>query len=217
MRNYFGDFEVHLTVQAADDAAIGRFRAWCGERGYKCVRIVLARGRHVEQPMATWRRRGVALPAVREEAERSAADIHCAGFPITRVKIEAAPHNDEIPVHDSDAADHDASNYFEHHIKLLRGVAAPRGPLIEVCERHAAHLSRNAFRQPAEGTEERFVTVRFYGVGRATSEAQLQALLGALVELGEMIVEHESEYCVYDSNVELDAGWLAAPEGGATR
>jgi hypothetical protein len=29
MSDYRGDFEVHLTVQATDDAALERFRDWC--------------------------------------------------------------------------------------------------------------------------------------------------------------------------------------------
>ena len=54
MHTYCGNFEVHLTVGAA--GALDAFRSWCEAERCKCVRIVLARGMHVEQPMATWRR-----------------------------------------------------------------------------------------------------------------------------------------------------------------
>lgn len=209
MREYRGDFEVHLTVHAADEAALERFRAWCEERAFKCVRIVLSRGVHVEQPMATWRRRTTVLPAVVKEAEQSAADARHAGLPAVRVKVEAAPHNEEVPVRDNDAALHDARNYFEHHVKLLRTLGTPRDALSRTCEAHGAHLSRNAFRQAADGKEERFVTLRSYGVGSNTSHGQLRRLLTALAALNEQVLEQESEYCVYDSNIDLDAGWLA--------
>ena len=76
------------------------------------------------------------------------------------------------------------------------------------CNEFGAHLSRNAWRENSQGYEERFVTVRHYRIGRAAAEQRLQRLLAALAELGENIVEVESEYTVYDSNVQLDAGWL---------
>jgi hypothetical protein len=211
MRNYRGDFESHLTIRADKEAALEQFQAWCGARGFKCVRIVLARGRHVEQPMATWRRRNTTLPFMVQEAEQYAAEAARDDFTRVRLKIEAAPTNEEVPADDAEAAAHDARNYFEHHVKLLRPSDAPRQLLLEACEIYGAHLSRNAFRQPAPGKEERFVTLRSYGVGRACSDRRLRQLLAALAELGEHVIEHESEYCVFDSNLELDAGWLPSP------
>ena len=44
--------------------------------------------------------------------------------------------------------------------------------------------------------------------GRSTSNLRLQRLLAALVAAGEQIMDVESEYTVYDSNLALDAGWL---------
>jgi hypothetical protein len=124
------------------------------------------------------------------------------------VKIEAAPANADVPIRDADAVGHASENYFEHHVKLLRAVGTPRDALTQLCETFGAHLSRNAFRDAAEGHEERFVTLRSYGTGAATSGQELQRLLTALRETGEHVIEHESEYCVYDSAVKLDAGWL---------
>lgn len=208
MRYYRGDFEVHLTVLAPDKPRLARFQEWCRIRGCKCVWIVLARGGHVEQPMATWRRRDTNLARVLEEAERCARELNRDGTPVVRVKVEAAPHNDEIPLVDADALAHPVENYFEHHVKLLRDKTAPREALVRACERCGAHLSRNAFREAGAGQEERFVTIRSYGVGWVASERQLQQLIAVLKGLGEQIIERESEYCVYDSNIGLDAGWL---------
>src|SRR5947199_106387 len=97
MRDYRGDFEAHVTVRAETGPLLDCFQQWCQARRFKCVRIILARGEQVEQPMATWRRRATTLPLV----------------------------------------------------------------------------------------------------------------LAGLSELGEQIVERESEYCVYDSNLALDTGWLS--------
>jgi len=205
---YDGDFEVHVTVETADQHELTDFRQWCESRGMKCVRIVLSRGEHVEQPMATWRRAGATLPVVTAEATDYAEELTAGGFRVTRVKVEAAPFNAHVPVEDADAANHASSNYFEHHLKVVRDADACRNTLTELCQQHRAHLSRNAFRQVVDKREERFVTLRTYNAGRNTSMAELTALLTELRAAGEEVVEHESEYCVYDSNINLDAGWL---------
>ena len=70
---YRGEFEVHLTVETRSAAALERFRVWCAEQGFKCVHIVLSRGDHAEQPMATWRRGITTLPPVRAPARYCAA------------------------------------------------------------------------------------------------------------------------------------------------
>lgn len=207
VREYRGHFEAHLTVRADDPADADRFTGWCRDRGLKCVRIVLARGQQADQPMATWRRSATALSAVVAEADRLAADATAAKFAVARVKVEADPRNADVPAADSDAAGHDPANYFEHHVKLRRAPDAPRDALLAVCERHTAHLSRNALRD-AGGAEERFVTQRAYGVGRATAAARLDRLVADLRAAGESVAEVESEYCVYDTNLRLDAGWL---------
>jgi hypothetical protein len=208
MHDYHGEFEVHITVRTPSEESLGRFRQWCRAREFKCVRIVLARGAHVEQPMATWHRRDVTLSRVVAEAEACAAEMGHEGFPVVRVKVEAALENDDVPQEDADAKAHRPENYFEHHIKLLRVTTIPREALLQTCERHGAHLSRNAFREVAGGQEERFVTLRSYDVGRISSERKLQQLRAALVGLGERVVACESEYCIYDTNLDLDAGWL---------
>ena len=204
--NYRGSFEMHVTVCAP--GALDAFRAWCEVERWKCVRIVLARGMHVDQPMATWRRDGTVLPSVLAEATARAKDLDHAGFTVVRMKIEADPSNDEVPATDAAALLQPTCNYFEHHVKLRRAVAAGRGLLLRVCLDHAAHLSRNAWHEPAEGCEERFVTLRLYRMGRSASEQRLHRLLGALEGAGEQIIDVESEYTVHDSNLALDAGWL---------
>jgi hypothetical protein len=206
MRTYRGNFEVHLTVHAV--GPLEAFRAWCESERCKCVRIVLARGVQVEQPMATWRRDDTILPDVLAEATERAQDLERAGVAVVRLKIEADPSNDHVPATDADALLQPSGNYFEHHVKLRRKAAAGRALLLRVCLDHAAHLSRNAWREPAEGFEERFVTLRSYRMGRSASEQRLHRLLAALEGAGEQITAVESEYTVHDSNLALDAGWL---------
>jgi hypothetical protein len=206
IHTYPGNFEVHLTVRAV--GTLDAFRAWCEAARCKCVRIVLARGMQVEQPMATWRRGSTILPDVLAEATERTRNLERAGFAVVRVKIEADPSNQGVPATDAAALLQPAGNYFEHHVKLRREAAAGCDWLLRVCLDHAAHLSRNAWRELEEGFEERFVTLRSYRMGRSASEQRLQRLVAALEGAGEPIVEVESEYTVYDSNLALDAGWL---------
>jgi hypothetical protein len=206
VRDYHGNFEVHLTANLSPHA-ITSFAAWCQEHNLKCVHIILARGESADQPMATWRRGATRLATVLAHAHELAADATARGFAITRVKVEADPSNPDVPVTDADIADHEAHNYFEHHVKLKRPTTASRELLLSVCERHAAHLSHNALRADGE-FEVRFVTQRAYAVGRHTALAKLDRLLAELRSLNETILEHEAEYCVFDSNLQLDAGWL---------
>jgi hypothetical protein len=208
MREYRGEFEVHVTVELPGQGGRDRFQEWCRFHNCKFVHIVLARGEHLDQPMATWRRSRASLTAVLAEARVLATELQQAAFPVVRVKVEAETLNQDVPRSDEEAIDHAASNYFEHHVKLLRDLAAPCDRLLRVCVEQQAHLSRNSWRELGQGKEERFVTSRDYCVGSTTSRRRLEQLLGSLKELGEQVIEVESEYCVYDSNLDLDRGWL---------
>lgn len=205
--SYAGEFEIHLTVQT-DDIDASSFRLWCDRLDFKCVRIVLSRGTHAEQPMATWRRRDSELPTVLKEAEEYAASARSDGHRVVRLKIETPLGNANVPQTDEESSSHDPMLYFEHHLKLQRRVGAPVDRLRQVCEQNQSHLSRNAFARVDPLTEHRFVTLRSYGVGAKTSVEQVNGLLKKLAAIGENVIEQESEYCVYDSNLDLDAGWL---------
>ncbi|MFO0974868.1 MAG: hypothetical protein U0996_00650 [Planctomycetaceae bacterium] len=206
MKDYRGNFEVHITVEVSGSHA--PLHEWCVANDCKCVFIVLARGTHPQQPMVSWRRGTVTLPAVLQEANSRAQELQQSGFLPIRLKIEADPDNEGIPLSDEDASNEPLGNYFEHHIKLRRQITADHGNLLTLCLDHGAHLSRNAFRITAGGIEERFVTLRSHGIGCCQSHRRLEELRSSLEAAGEHIVEVESEYAVYDSNIALDDGWL---------
>ena len=138
-----------------------------------------------------------------------AAELAGANVSVTRVKIEVSPANADVPLNDAESSAHPPENYFEHHIKLLREHGAPRDGLLRVCAPFGAHLSRNAFCDAPGGREERFVTLRDYGIGAVSSARRFRALLAAQRNAREQVLDTESEYCVYDSAVALDAGWLS--------
>lgn len=202
-----GEFETHITVDLPHERDLPRFRKACKNNGVKCVHIVLDRGEHVSQPMATYHESGK-YENVKQNAFDCAARFKQDGFTVTRIKIEASPFNSDVRAADSEVSTAESENYFEHHLKLELDENSNRPKLLEIARNHRAHLSKNAFRQHADGIEQRFVTQRHYAIGRDHSLSQCQRLQAELIESGYNILEVESEYCVYDSRVELDAGWL---------
>ncbi len=186
-----GTFEAHLTIET-DHAA--DFDALCGRLGVKHVAIELADGVHRSQPMTASYHRGE-LPAVIAEVDALYAQLVAAGFAVVRVKLEALASNDGI--------DDAVGGYFEFHVKVRDPDLAQLAP---ICERHHARLSRNA-----RSAATRFITMRVYGAARAAAEAKLDALLAELAAGDHHVAGTAREYTVYDSRIELDAGWLEPP------
>lgn len=206
-----GTFEGHVTTRATDDATRARFQAACAEMGVKPVLIDLPEGVEPSQPMTASYHRGEVLSAAGELAA-VARQLRHAGFAIVRVKLEAVTTNDGIPEADTDPQP--TERYFEYHIKLRLPATPDEVSLNAVCDRHAAKLSRNAFKTDPAGSSERFVTLRAYGVGRVTAESRLDALVADLVQAGFDVRNKQKEYSLFDSHVRLDAGWIDPPAGG---
>lgn len=98
-----GRFEAHITVRCADDpASVARLVRWSAARGWKFTHIVLARGRTPSQPMLTLRGRGPYEEQLRF-CRRASEELHGAGFPPVRVKIEVAPWDPVVPRSDAEA------------------------------------------------------------------------------------------------------------------
>ncbi|MEW2397093.1 hypothetical protein [Streptomyces sp. NPDC046862] len=209
-RCFAGDFETHLTIGADPGGGHDEpLRRWARDHGLKYTRIVLDRGQSPDQPMVTCRGSGT-LAGQRAAARAWVDRLRGDGFDVTRVKIEAAPWNDDVPRTRADAAALPPREcYFEHHIKLvLIGDAARLDSLRALVVPHAAHVSRNARRALDAGRHERFVTQRCRGVGRSEARDRLDALLSALADAGHTAVETEEEFVVHDDNPVLDAGWI---------
>jgi hypothetical protein len=207
-----GEFETHITVRAESPSDVEALRAWAARHGLTFHHIVLDRGLTPSQPMVGWRGRGGLsgeLAAAADLGRRLATD----GFTVSRVKIEAAPSNRDVPDSDAEAAGRHAGRYFEHHVKLALDPGTDIPALVGLARRHAAHLSRNALRARGDGRQERFVTQRCHAVGRPAARERLDALLTALTADGYTVLDVEEEFVVHDSAPGVDAGWL---DGGGT-
>ncbi|WP_225881982.1 hypothetical protein [Streptomyces aureocirculatus] len=187
------------------ESGVGPLARWAHARGLGFTHIVLARGTTRSQPMVNLRGTG-GLTAQLDASGRVVDDLARAEFRAVRVKVEAAPWAAGVPRHDAEAARAGSGPYFEHHVKLRLPAGHDRGALAALVAPHRAHLSWNARRTRADGREERFVTQRCHGVGRATATDLLAALLADLADAH--ILEVEREYVLYDTNLSLDDGWM---------
>ncbi|MBK9033011.1 MAG: hypothetical protein IPL61_17365 [Myxococcales bacterium] len=203
-RTFGGAFEAHVTIRcaAADEP---RFAALCDQLGVKHLAIELAAGAVVTQPMTATVHRGT-LREVQDQVHELARAIVAGGFEVVRTKIEALPRNRDIPETDAAAAAEPA-RYFEYHLKLVIAPALELAAIAEVAAAHEARLSRNARRVRADGSHERYLTLRLPGLGRASADARFAALEAAVAALPVTVTRRVREYTVYDSNLALDHGW----------
>jgi hypothetical protein len=207
-----GTYEAHVTVSLGRAEHPDAFRALCSRLGVKCVVIELPHGQVQTQPMTSSYHRGSVQQAAREVANLAGA-LREAGFAVNRVKMEAVTTNSGVPQSDEEARAMPASNYFEFHVKALLPAEVDVEQLRALCERHDAHLSRNALKKDTDGRQERFLTQRAYGVGRVNAEARFERLLSALEEAGHALGTRLREYSIFDSNARVDAGWIDPPDG----
>jgi hypothetical protein len=208
---YQGAFESHVTVEAADLAERQRFRGICDQLSVKCVLIELPEGATRSQPMTACYHHGE-MGNVVNEVEAICRGLRAAGFPITRVKLEAVATNAGVPDGDDEAAQLPRGNYFEFHVKLLLPARADLAAVVACCDGHTARLSRNALKTEQDGRAERFVTLRVYGAGRRTAFARLEALERDLAAAGYPAVNRQREYTIFDSAEHIDAGWIDPPQ-----
>ena len=203
-RRYGGAFEAHVTVRcaAADEAA---FAALCDRLGAKHIAIELPTGDVAQQPMTATVHRGE-LREVQEQVHALARAIVAAGFEVVRTKIEALPRNRDLPMTDAEAAA-EPGRYFEYHLKLVIPPDVELAVIAAAAAAHDARLSRNARRQRADGSHERYLTLRLPGLGKPAADARFAALEAAVEALPVAITRRVREYTVYDSNLALDRGW----------
>jgi hypothetical protein len=201
-----GEFETHITTEASD-GKVAALRDFATRHRLKFVHILLAQGMHISQPMLTIEGRGL-LSAQKNAARSMSMKLSIAGFYVTRIKIEAAPSNKDVPESDAQAVELPAALHFEHHIKLLLPSDVDLAALADLVKQHTARLSSNARRVRNDGKLERFVTQRIFNAGRTAAQHRLNNLLAALQAAGYKTLETEAEYVVCDSNQSLDAGWI---------
>lgn len=204
-----GYFETHLTVQAGSDHK--SLQVWAASQDLKFTHIVLNRGAIPSQPMFTFHGDGTLADQL-AKARGIAKQLQRLGGVVNRIKVEVGLNHPTVPESDGEMADLDETHYFEFHIKLLLDSDANLAVIERLAEQHAAHLSKNAFRERTDCRQERFLTQRSYRVGCSEAVRRFEVLKACLDSAGYEILEVEREFVVFDDNLEIDRGWLSEGE-----
>ena len=190
--------ELHLTTGPLAPAALPGFEALCQQVGGKALLIELARGEHCQQPMLSLVTTATAAAGL-AQAWQLARQFGAAGYAVRRIKLE-------VPAWGATLVRQPASTtgrpYYEWHGR----VGATREIELRVwCELHGAHLSINALRQRPDV---RFVTLREFG-SAACFARRVAGVRNGLASHGWELAKQQAEFCFFDSQVSLDAGWLS--------
>lgn len=185
-------FEIHLTTENIPKAKMDKFVSLCSRFNGKALLIKLTQGDFTQQPMFTKTVIEFGLSDVLLTAQKLSQKFHAFDFSIQRIKIET----DDIY---SDYFEKSSESYFEWHGKInldeLENVS-------NFCQKHKVHLSKNSLK---DEPDLRFITLREFEA-KEIYHRRLSELLKDLENV--QILKQQSEFCLYDSNTNLDKGWL---------
>lgn len=191
------EFEVHLTADFDhySKTAYRQFKMICMQLGAKPLEILLERGVYPRQMMLSKVLHESDLASVLTRIEPWVEEFKRNKIKTIRVKVELSfQHSSlDIPVID----------YYEWHALIeYRDILAIK----ELCEVHQIHLSHNALTQHMGY---RFLTLRETGSAK-TFLTRLQSIKTELFNQNRAISKERLESCVYDTNIDLDRGWLCS-------
>jgi hypothetical protein len=202
-----GLFEIHITVDHTTHTGLyDLVRFTADHKDMKRILAVGWSGVWPNQYMISKWSNGTAVSVV-TKAEGIAEDMRKAGIVVKRVKVESMAHNDGVPVSDNQWSD----NYFEFHAKVDLGTHT-----LEEFEEDLGDLEHSEY--TVLGTSFNLtgtsgvplLTLRVEGqLGRAFAIAEKDLVLEQLKDDGyDILGSLQSEYAVYDTNREIDDGWL---------
>lgn len=134
--------------------------------------------------------------------------IETSGWQVVRKKIETIPSSNlqsNVPLTQYDLEIEPTANYFEFHIKFV--VPENMNIILNVCKKHNAHISKNAITKTVLQSF-KIITLRLYKICLNDSIDLFNALYNDLIKINTIIVKTEKEYAVYDSNSNIDKGWI---------
>lgn len=200
-------FETHLTFNADDAESLAVLQQRGQDLGLKCTHIVLAQGDYASQPMLTLHSKGI-LESEIAKAHQLGNQLAGDGLEVNRIKLEVDTDSKLIPQQLDDPRVQNDKYYFEYHIKLDLPNHYDLKALKQLVYPLGGHLSRNDFKSTTDRIQ-RFVTLRGHRCLLETAEDQFSQLLTVIEESDQItVLEIEKEYVVYDTNYQLDSGWI---------
>ena len=132
-------------------------------------------------------------------------------FDIVRIKLESLASNSGVPQTDAEALNIPGDTYFEYHIKLKdMAINADNDNKLKAL---SAHLTQSLnIKVPFSCNNlpdfQRFLNARTYKLGFINSYAMIDKIADAIKANGFTIDRIVSEFITYDTNKQLDQGWL---------
>lgn len=207
-----GLFEIHLTVDVEDrppqllESFFQNFAQACDQVKCKTESLLLDQGIYPNQIMTVSWQKGKTSEAV-HQMQTIRSFLSAKGFKIIREKIEAESSNKGLPQTDEEAKGYPESNYFEFHLSVVP-TKTTKAPLEDVCKLFNGYLASELFKDNKKD-KTRYITMRYYGIGVNTAEANLNRALAILKENAFRIRgKVEMEYAILDTNLQIDNGWV---------
>ena len=195
-------FEIHITTSGIVQTEIPKFVEFCHSIDAKPIIIELEKGDIAQQPMISKVLKDVTKEELYAKIKELEDEFENAGYEVSRTKVE-------VPLEFIDegvAAFLDfKGKYFEWHGKVE---FSDFEELKALAEELGVHLSNNSLKGEKN---QRFLTLRAYD-DKNSFKYKIAIIKRVLAEKGYSLTKEEAEYCVFDSNKQIDKGWLDTPQ-----
>lgn len=184
------EFQIHITVKPLFDDWKNSFLNLCDKVNVKPVLIKLPNGKYPEQTMFTYLVKEDLLDKAKDKVNKICEFFIENKFEVIRKKIEISPEENYNYISEC--------NYYEWHCKV---VDTNLEHFQNICKDLNAYVSKNNLE-----SGQRFITIR--GYNREEFYKNTDKVRFVLLENSIIIVKEKFEYCIYDSLLELDDGWV---------
>lgn len=190
--------ELHITINKLTNNEIESFEKFCHTINAKPILILLSTGANAQQPMISKIITCSNKHELKKEMESIKEQFKSNSYEVTRIKLEVAPWDaKEAKI----LFEGDTNNYYEWHGKIRIDNEKYAATLITNL---GGHISRNVLKRDPNS---KFITIRDYGTEEDIN-CKIDLLKNGLNQNNVEIIKEELEYCIFDSNVSLDNGWI---------
>lgn len=190
--------ELHITCHSLRLDEIEVFEGFCHSIECKPIVILLAEGEHQQQPMISKLLDCSTKKELKKEVAFIIEKFESNGYKPVRVKMEVPPWERKNAVA---MMGKDKGNYFEWHGKINIEAEQKIDSLLAEC---MGHLSKNVLKK---NPLTKFITIRDYTAEQSITR-KVNHLKRALLNNNISLIKEELEYCIFDSNISLDKGWI---------
>ncbi|CAF1260532.1 unnamed protein product [Adineta steineri] len=197
-----GTFQIHITIR---NDYIRTFPTICQINEYNLIDVSRFNGKSSKKLIVSFNHMG-RYPDMMEQIQ-TFTDTQFKGLDIIRVKIKSLALNNDVPENDLDKMLFwdKKSNYFEFYHKVLIKSLRQFHELKIFCRDRHLHLA--SFGKILNNEGYYFVILRLFNIGREKALIENDYLMKCLTADNFLPLDIESNFIVYDSNINLDNEW----------